>query len=204
MTSRGVKCSPAVVADFRELPDQLLEHQAHLVVVDRLRVQVDAGEPLRHLVQQPGLGQALDLGVELEAVEHVAYRWRERLHVAVEVFPDVILVPHELLHVQGGGVAEGLAGPAQEERLGVQAGLGLGRQFGQHGRLGWFQHAVQAAQDGERQDDPAVLGLLVIAAQEVGDGPDERGKVGLCHAALLSSSGLGGMAGFVSWPDATA
>ncbi len=34
-----------------------------------------------------------------------------------------------------------------------------------------FQDALQAAQHGERQDDLAVVGLLVVAAQEIGDGP---------------------------------
>jgi hypothetical protein len=40
-------------------------------------VQVDLGELFRHLVEQPGLGQALDLGVEFEALEDVAHGGRE-------------------------------------------------------------------------------------------------------------------------------
>ncbi len=42
--------------------------------------------------------------------------------------------------------------------------------------LGRLQHAVQAADDGQRQDDLAVLGLLVVAAEQVGDRPDEAGQ----------------------------
>jgi hypothetical protein len=58
MTSRGVKCSPAVSLEISaELADQLLEDRAHLGVRDRLRVQVDSGELLRHQVEQAALVQ---------------------------------------------------------------------------------------------------------------------------------------------------
>ena len=46
-----------LVGDFGELADQLLEHEAHLRVVDRVRVQVDAGELLGDLIEQVGLGE---------------------------------------------------------------------------------------------------------------------------------------------------
>jgi hypothetical protein len=43
--------------------------------------------------------------------------------------------------------------------------------------LGRLKHAVETADDGEREDHPAVLGLLVVAAKEIGDRPDESGVV---------------------------
>ena len=57
--------------------------------------------------------------------------------------------------------------------------------FGQHGGLGGLQHAVQPAQDGEGEDDFAVVGLLVIATQQVSDGPDEGGEGLLVHAGRI-------------------
>ena len=54
---------------------------------------------------------------------------------------------------------------------GLTPALLRGGILGQHGRLGGLQHAIQAAQHGEGQDDLAVFGLLVVAAQQVGDGP---------------------------------
>src|SRR5690606_31519192 len=63
-----------------------------------------------------------------------------------------------------------------QERVRVDSGLGPLLVFGQHLGLGRRQYAVQAAQHGERQDDLAVLGLLVIAAEQVRDGPDEGRK----------------------------
>ena len=47
----------------------------------------------------------------------------------------------------------------------------------EHGLLGRLEHAVEAADHRQRQDDLAVLGLLVVAAQQVGDRPDEGGVV---------------------------
>ena len=40
--------------------------------------------------------------------------------------------------------------------------------------LGGLEHAVEAPQHGEGEDDAPVLGLLVVAPQQVGDRPDER------------------------------
>ena len=59
---------------------------------------------------------------------------------------------------------EGLLGDVVEHRLGVAERAAL-EPFvpGQHLGLGGLKDAVEAAQDGERQDDLAVLGRLVGA-----------------------------------------
>ena len=54
-------------------------------------------------------------------------------------------------------------------------GLDAGEDLG----FGGLEDAVEAAQHDERQDDAAVLGLLVVAAQQVGDRPDEAGVVAM-------------------------
>ena len=69
----------------------------------------------------------------------------------------------------------------QEERLGGHALRGALRELGEHGVLGRLEHAVEPAQDGERQDDAAVLVGLVVAAEQVGDGPEEGGEVRVSH-----------------------
>ena len=100
-----------LVGEFGELADQLLEDRAHLGVADGFRVQVDVGELLGDQVEQPGLGQPVDLGVEVEALEDVAHRGREGLDVGEQVLPDVVLVAHQLLHVQRRRVVEAAARP---------------------------------------------------------------------------------------------
>ena len=115
--------SGGLVRELGELADQLLEDRAHLRVADDLGVQVDVGELLGDEVEQPGLGEPVDLGVELEALEDVAHGGRERLHVGAQVLADVVLVAHQLLQVERRGVVEELARLAEQERLGVQARL---------------------------------------------------------------------------------
>ena len=56
--------------------------------------------------------------------------------------------------------------------------LGLDRGvFFQHLRFGWREDAIEAAQDGEREDDLAVFVPLVRAAEEIADAPDEAGDL---------------------------
>ena len=144
-----------LVGQFGELADQFLEDRAHLGVADGLGVQVDVGELLGDQIEQPGLGQAVDLGVEVEGLEDVAHGGRERLHVGEQVLPDVVLIAHQLLHVERRRVVEKLAGLPQQKRLGIQSRLLSGRQLGQHGGLCGFQHAIQPKY-GERRSRPTV------------------------------------------------
>ena len=180
--TRREMLSGGFIGKLGELADEFLEHRAHLGIADDVGVEVDVGELLGDEVEQPGFGQPVNLRVKVEALENVAHGGRERLHIRAEVFADVVLVAHQLLQVQRRRVVEELARLAQQERLGIQLGLLALGQFGEHGGFGRFKHAIEPAQNGERQDDLAVFGLLVVAAQEIGDGPDEGGKIGVAHS----------------------
>ncbi len=174
--ARGEMLSGRLVGEFRELADQLLEDEAHLGVVDDVGVKIDGGEFLGDQIEQVRLGEPVDLDGEFEALENVAHVGRKALHIGRQMRPDVVLVADQLAQVEGGRVVEALAGLAQQERLGVQPGLLLVRELRQHRRLGRLQHAIETAEHGEGQDDLAVVGLLVVAAQKVGDRPDEGGQ----------------------------
>ena len=63
-------------------------------------MEVDVGEFFRDHIEQPGLGQLVDLGVKLEVLEDVAHFGRERLHVGAQVFADMILIAHELFQIE--------------------------------------------------------------------------------------------------------
>ena len=60
------------VRQFREAPDEFLKDEAHLGIVDLVRVEIDLGEPLGDEVEQLVLGQPVDLGDEIEPLENVA------------------------------------------------------------------------------------------------------------------------------------
>jgi|GraSoi2013_115cm_1033766.scaffolds.fasta_scaffold212443_2 hypothetical protein len=74
------------------------------------------------------------------------------------------------------GVVEAVLSLAEEEWLGIDACFVSGDVLSQHGFLGLFEDAIHSAQDGEGQNDFAVFGLLVVAAQQIGDGPYKGGK----------------------------
>ena len=141
--ARGEVLSGGLVGKFGELADQFLEDRAHLGIADGVGVEVDVGELLGDEVEQPGLGQPVDLGVELEALEDVAHGRRERLHVGAQVLADVVLVAHELLQVERRGVVEELAGLAQQEGLGIQPGL-LALVHSRPARRPWSASSTQS------------------------------------------------------------
>ena len=171
-----------LVGKLGEFADEFFEHRAHLRVADDFGVQVNVGEFLGDEIQQAGFGEFINLGVKLEALKDVTHGGGKCLEIRAQIFTDVVLITHELFQVEGRGVVKELAGFAQQERLGVDLGGGAFLQLREHGSFGAFQHAIQSAQDGERQDDLAIFRLFVIAAQEVGHGPDDGGKIGVAHA----------------------
>jgi hypothetical protein len=71
-----------------------------LGVINGVRVQVDIGEFLGNQVEQAGLGQTFNLGIEVEALEAVARGQGKALDVRVEVFPDMVLVAEQLAEVE--------------------------------------------------------------------------------------------------------
>lgn len=195
--ARGEMFTGSLIGDFGELADQLLEHQPHLPVADYSRVQVDIGKFLRHLVEQPGFGKAIDLGVEIEALENIAHRWRKFLNIFVEIFLDVVLIAHQFFYVHRRGVVETLPGLAQHIDIRVHTLFHLRGIFGKHGGLGCFQNAVEAAQHGERQNHLAIFRLLVVTTQKVGNRPDEGRKCLLVHVQW-PKSGLAHCAGYAA------
>jgi hypothetical protein len=111
--TRGKVLPGGFVGDLSKLADQLLEHQSHLTVADDLRVQVNRGELLCYQIKQVALVQAFHLGMEVKALEDVPHGGGEALDVTEQVVADVILIPHQLFHVQRGDVVETLASLAQ-------------------------------------------------------------------------------------------
>ena len=125
-----------------------------------------------------------------------AHVGREALDVAVQVGADVVLVAHELAHVERRDVVEVQPGLARARRARRRCRRPrLAACSASTAALVGCEHAVQAAQHGERQDDPAVLALLEVAAQQVGDRPDEGGEGLLVHGWRISGCRVGAFPG---------
>ena len=99
--ARGEVFAGGFVGELGELADEFLEHGAHLGIADGVGVEVDGGKLFGDEVEEAGLGQAVDLGVEIEALKDVTHGGREGVHVGAQVFADVVLVAHELFRSRG-------------------------------------------------------------------------------------------------------
>ena len=177
--ARGEVLAGRLVGAFRKAPDQLLEDEAHVVVADGLGAEVRGGHLLHDLEEQVGLVELADELAELEVLEDLAGVLREAVHVGEQVALDVGAA--QLGEVHRRGVVEGLACRLEQELLAgvllqVLHGLELLHLLEDLG-LVCLQHALQAAQDRERQDHAAILGLLEVASEQVGEGPDVGGQV---------------------------
>jgi len=173
------------VGAFCELTDQLFEDDAHAEVADALGAQISRGKALHHLIQQVGGGELLHEVFKVEVLEDLAGVLAEGLHVAHQV--GCGLGVGQRAQGQLGGIEELLPGSAQQQALTHQvrpAFLRIG--LTDHRFPGRLQHTFHAAQQGERQDDAAVLRLLEVTAQQVGNRPEKGGGLGMVfrvHAA---------------------
>ncbi len=191
--ARGKVLACLLVVLLAEAPDQLLEDRTHPVVVEArkpygavavqhgLRAQVDAA--VQELLYQVTEGVRLDQGrylvTELELVEDLLHVLREAVQVGFEVRPELLRPGPgaQVAQRERRGIVESLPGlPPERGFPADDTGLVEPPLPRQHLLLGRLQHGVQAADDGHRQDEVAVLAAHVHVAQYVvGDAPDEVG-----------------------------
>ena len=187
--SRREVLARILVQRLVELADQLLEDRAHRGVVDPIRVQVDVLEALQHLEQEPRLIEFADRVVEVKLLQHLAHVLTEPRDVVPQVGGEMRRVGEELVEVVARGVVEREPRDLPQlwvevlELLALQLGL-----LGQHLLLGAGQHAVETAQDGERQDDVLVMAAPEGVADQVGDAPEEADDLAMVHAVRSRSS----------------
>ena len=89
---------------------------------------------------------------------------------------DVVRIAEQLAERHFRGVVEALPRGALKKGVGIKPHGLLGGFLGQHSGFGRLQHTIQTPQHREGEDDLAVIGLLVIAPEEISDRPDEGGK----------------------------
>jgi hypothetical protein len=115
--ARGEMLPGGLVREFRETPDQLLEHVAHLMVRDHLRPQIEVREPGDHWVEQVRGVQPLDLLTELELLQHVPRVLGEGADVGGQV-GGACAVSGDLGEVVAAGVVEDQPPVARRRKLG--------------------------------------------------------------------------------------
>lgn len=114
----------------------------------------------------------------MEVLEDLAGVLAEGLHIAHQIGGG--LGVGQRAQSQLGGIEELLPGSTQQQTLTHQIRPPLLRiGFPDHHFLGRLQHALHPPQQGERQDDAAVLRLLEVTAQQVGNRPEKGGRLGM-------------------------
>ena len=167
--ARGEVLTGGLVGVLGELPDQVLEDVAHLVVRELVQV-LHRGEFPDDLVEQLRLGQPGDLVVEAELAEDLPDVLREAVDVVAQVLRDAGRVGGDGREVLLRDVVERQPrGPLQQLFLVLHAERGVA---GTHRLARRRHHRVQPPEHRERQDHLAVFVPLVIPAQQVGHGPD--------------------------------
>ncbi len=154
-----------------EAADKLLEDVAHLQIRDLVGVQIDVLESLHHLEQEAGVVEPGDGVVEVELVQHVAHVGAEAVDVVAQVGRQVRRVAEQALEVIERGVVEGVAGGPAQHRVEVIQLILVQRVGFEHLALRGLEHAVEAAQHRERQDDVLILAALERVANEIRDAP---------------------------------
>jgi len=145
----------------------------------RVRVQINVAEFGNDEIKDIGLAHLFDLVLELEKIEDGADVGRKAFDVADQMLFDMIRVAFQLLESQRRMVVKTLPSGIVEnfiERLILVLVFDL-VELAQHRRLGWLQHAIEAAQHGHGQHYAFVLRRTVRAAQQVGNLPDKIRKV---------------------------
>lgn len=174
------------VGCFGELADEFFEDMAHFGVGDAVGVQIDVGELLDDQQKQVAVFEFFDAVFDFVLSEDVPHVFGEGVQVGEQIFAQVFGVADQGGQVVAAGVVEGVlvpgAGFEQDWADGQAFGFSFSDDF-QDFWLGVCQDCVEAAQDGEGQDEVAVLVGFEVASEQVGDAPDECCVV--AHAQML-------------------
>ena len=161
-----------LVAQLGELAKQLLVDVAHLDVADLVGMEVDFGHFGEDEIEQLRPVEAADLGVEVELLDDVARLGVELGDPGAQVAGDLGRVGQDAVQGQRAGVVCLDARQTLEDDVARVLALDrLGSR--EHLWLGGLEDAIEAAQQDQRQDYLLVFGALVVAAEQVSDGPDE-------------------------------
>lgn len=160
-----------------EAADQVFVDVGHDPFRNRVRVKVDGGEVLTDLVEDHGLVHPGQRVREVELFEDEPRVVGEGGDVILEVLAGPGRA--EAAQVVVRGVVERVAGLGPQDQTQVDPAVLHGLDGFAHLVPGRLQHAFQAAQQGEGQDDLAEIDVLEVPPKVVRVLPDEIGEGGV-------------------------
>ena len=179
--ARGVVLPGVLVVGFGKAADELLKDIAHLQIGDLVRMEVGlaGGEFLEHHIEDVLFRHRGEVRPErLELFQYLPDVGRKGVAVGAEVGRQTGGGGQQAFKGEGAGIVELEAAGGGAQLCGQQGRALVLPERGQHGGLGGLQYAVETADDGQGEDDLAILMRLERAGQLVGNGPDEIGFFG--------------------------
>src|SRR5207249_5888057 len=135
-----------------------------------------------YLEEQSRLVALADRVVEVELLQHLAHVGAETGDVVAQVCGEVRRVGQELREVVTRGVVEREASDLAKLRVEVlELPVPQFSLLREHLLLGAGKHAVETAQNGEREDDVLVLAPLESVPDQVRDAPEEADDLAMVH-----------------------
>lgn len=192
--ARGEVLARLFVVVFVETADQLLEHRAHAVVVQRRQLDAAVGilhrqrrkidlrveEVFNQVTENMGIHQLLDLVAEVELAEDLLHVGRETVQIRNEVITQTLpcRAGLELGQREYRDVVKRLTRRHTQRAVLLSHLVGVEELFAfQHRLLRRFEYSVKPSQHGERQDHVAVFAAHIDITQAVvSDVPDEVGN----------------------------
>ncbi len=165
------------VALLTESADQLFKYVTHLKVADLIWMKIRLSKLLNHQIQQVVFVQPNNLVIDLESIyENLSGIVTETVDHIGQVRSDIVRVIQQLLKSEFAGVVKAV--PRRHVQHGFTHGivhvLGQILHLLENLVLCGGKNTVQTAQDGEWQNNLAVVGLFVVPTQKFCYGPDER------------------------------
>ena len=166
-----------------ELAQQFFKRLAHVVVGDFIDTQRRFGKALHHKVEAVFFCQFVQRGSETEFLENVAHVLREAVNHGFEVVAHVVGGLRDVGQRKFRRVEKRVAADRGQHLVEVVTLALHGSVACPHRFAGGLQNAIEAAQDGEGQDDLAVFVFFEGTAQQFSVFPNKVGKFG--HSGLL-------------------
>lgn len=173
----GCEVPPSgLVAEFFEFLNEYLVDVPHLFVRHFVRVEVNFGEVPHDLVEEVCFVETLNLVAEVELFEYLLRVLVVGVDIVLEVLRDLIRVVAERFERALASVVDLLPGDALERGADVLDTLFLKRLvLVQHLVFRRLGHAIETAENRQREDDLLILRLLVVLPKKVRDRPDTVG-----------------------------
>lgn len=137
-------------------------------------MQINSGEFLDSQIEQVSLIQLFNLLEEIVAFKDIPAVVAEPIDIGNDVDVNMGRIAQQLGNIKWRGIVERLARFLDQKGLEIDALIISRFVFFEDSGFGALQHAIQAPQQGKRQNNLAIVGLFEIPSEQISNRPCER------------------------------